>query len=122
MRTPQLLALAVALATSTMANPVPEMGNDLAARGALNNPAAPDEPGCTTTQVMFPQFTAGPTSTVWTSTATFTKSVDCGGCNEVQKSTLNMGPGPVVFFTTTVTAETASTTTVYACSTSAAGQ
>ncbi|KIE02445.1 hypothetical protein MAJ_01479, partial [Metarhizium majus ARSEF 297] len=122
MRTPQLLALAVALATSTMANPVPEMGNDPAARGALNNPAAPAAPGCTTTQIVFPQFKAGPTSTVWTSTATFTESVDCGGCNQVRTSTLNMGPGPVVFFTTTVTAEAASTTTVVACATSAAGQ
>ncbi|KAH0599754.1 hypothetical protein MHUMG1_02544 [Metarhizium humberi] len=122
MRTPQLLVLAVALATSTMANPVPEMGNDPAARGALNNPAAPDEPACTTTMPVFAKMTFGPTSTVWTSTATSTESVDCGGCNEVQTSVVYVGPGPVVFFTTTTTAETASTTTVLACATSAAGQ
>ncbi|KAK8920623.1 hypothetical protein H634G_02236 [Metarhizium anisopliae BRIP 53293] len=105
-----------------MANPVPEMGNDPAARGALNNPAAPDEPGCTKTMPVMPQMTAGPVETVWTSTATVTKSVDCGGCNEVQTAVMDLGPGPVVFFTTTTTVETASTTTVLACSTSAAGQ
>ncbi|QLI71501.1 uncharacterized protein G6M90_00g073510 [Metarhizium brunneum] len=105
-----------------MANPVPEMGNDPAARGALNNPDAPDEPGCTKTIFVAPQMTAGPVETVWTSTATSTQSVDCGGCNEVQASTMFWGVGPVVSFSTTTTAETASTTTVYACSTSAAGQ
>ncbi|KAK9445834.1 hypothetical protein VB005_00948 [Metarhizium brunneum] len=105
-----------------MANPVPEMGNDLAARGALNNPAAPDEPGCTTTRPVAPQWTAGPVETVWTSTTTVTETVDCGGCNEVQATPMYWGVGPAVFFTTTTTAETASTTTVYACSTSAAGQ
>ncbi|KID71737.1 hypothetical protein MAN_01336, partial [Metarhizium hybridum] len=105
-----------------MANPVPEMGNDPAGRGALNNPVAPDEPGCTTTINVPPHWTFGPTSTVWTSTATFTSSVDCGGCNEVEESTMNFGMGPVVFFSTTTTAEEASTTIVYACSTSASGQ
>ncbi|EXV01356.1 hypothetical protein X797_005452 [Metarhizium robertsii] len=105
-----------------MANPVPEMGNDPAARGALNNPAAPDESGCTATQRVAPHWTFGPTSTVWTSTATSTESVDCGGCNEVEASTFFLGMGPVVSFTTTITAETASTTTVFACATSAAGQ
>ncbi|EFY85768.1 hypothetical protein J3458_005360 [Metarhizium acridum] len=109
MRTPQLLALAVALATSTMANPVP-------------NPAAADEPACTTTMIMGPKWTSGPTRTVWTSTTTATSEVDCGGCNDVTQSTLFLGVGPVVEFTTTTTMAEPSTTTAYACAASAANQ
>lgn len=62
-----------------------------------------------------PHFTWGPTRTVWTSTTTVTQEVDCGGCSDLQIVHLPFGPGPAVFFNTTVTATTASTTTVAAC-------
>jgi hypothetical protein len=77
--------------------------------------AAVEEP-CTTTAMRVPTFTWGPTETVWTSTATATQEVDCNGCDAVQVSYFPFGPGPVVFFTTTVTAATASTTTELVCS------
>ncbi|KAJ6780978.1 hypothetical protein PWT90_05403 [Aphanocladium album] len=62
-----------------------------------------------------PAFTWGPTSTVWTSTATVTHKINCGGCDTLQINYLPLGPGPAVFFTTTVTASTASTMTIPVC-------
>ncbi|QUC15961.1 uncharacterized protein UV8b_00202 [Ustilaginoidea virens] len=103
MRSPQMLSLAVALAAVATANPLPEQ-------------EAPTG-GCTKTIAVLPPFTWGPTSTVWTTTTTLTRPVDCGGCTSVATRDIEVGPGPVVFFTTTVTATGPSTTTVLACAT-----
>ncbi|PQK16246.1 hypothetical protein BB8028_0006g05670 [Beauveria bassiana] len=77
--------------------------------------AAVVEESCTTTVFHAAQYTFGPTQTVWTETATATQEVDCHGCDAIETSYLNFGPGPVVFFTTTVTAATPSTTTEMVC-------
>ncbi|TQV90686.1 hypothetical protein V2A60_006897 [Cordyceps javanica] len=101
-----ILAL-LAVATSTAsAKPV-------VAAAAEEAPASTT--ACVYTENRWPGYTWGPTSTTWTSTVTATNTVDCGGCDSAEYHDQYMGPGPVVFFTTTVTAETASTTTVMEC-------
>ena len=62
-----------------------------------------------------PRFTHGPVSTVWTATETVTRKINCGGCEQLAVQTLPFGPGPVIFFSTTVTAATPTTVTVPAC-------
>lgn len=86
---------------------------------ALAKPIAHDDgpaPNCPHTVFHAPQFTWGPVATVWTETKTVTTEVNCSGCDDLVVTTIPFGPGPVVFFTTTVTASTASTTTVPVCS------
>ncbi|PKS05965.1 hypothetical protein jhhlp_007798 [Lomentospora prolificans] len=81
---------------------------------------APDDQdngeGCTTTLFTVPQYEGGPTSTAWPSVETLTRAVDCGGCSSLVTSRLAIGPGPQVFYTTTVTVEAPSTTFEYVCS------
>lgn len=64
-------------------------------------------------------FTFGPVSTVWTTTTTVTEQFDCGSCRAIRPNIIPLGPGPVIFFTTTVTAEGPSTTYEAACGTGA---
>ncbi|OAA70391.1 hypothetical protein ISF_02365 [Cordyceps fumosorosea ARSEF 2679] len=99
--------LALAVAGTALATPMVAERNEM-------------RPDCTHTVNTWQAYTYGPTSTVWTETATATQTVDCQGCESAQYSELYFGPGPVVMFTATVTAETASTTTVLACSKTAA--
>ena len=73
------------------------------------------EEGCTSTLVQAEHFNLDPTETVWPGVETVTKLLDCGGCSELETMVLNMGVGPAVFRTKTVTAETPSTTLEYAC-------
>lgn len=110
MHAAQLIGLVAVMAASVQGNPVPQMDDEpnMAARDAY-------EAGCTLTVPIFPPFTAGPTYTVWTTTTTKTRHVDCGSCTAVTTSHLPFGPGPVVFFTTTVTATEPRKTTVLAC-------
>lgn len=70
---------------------------------------------CTTTAALFPTITFGPVYTVFTATTTATRLVDCGDCDTLAISHVHVGPGPVVFFTTTVTATTPAVTTVLKC-------
>ncbi|KAM3455884.1 hypothetical protein MY3296_002003 [Beauveria thailandica] len=100
----------------------------LAAAGAalatpidVRDAAAAVEESCTTTVMRMNPYTFGPTSTVWTETATETQEVNCSGCNAVATSDMYFGPGPVVFFTTTETATTATTTTEMVCSSTPTG-
>ncbi|KAM3504422.1 hypothetical protein MY10362_003583 [Beauveria mimosiformis] len=79
------------------------------------------EESCTTTMMQAPHYTFGPTSTVWTETATATQEVDCGGCDAVATSEMYFGPGPVVIYSTTVTAATPWTTTEWVCSSTPTG-
>jgi hypothetical protein len=81
-----------------------------------------DGPGnaCPTVKFVNPTLTFGPTSTFYTATATTTETLDCGPCIAVKPSTLALGPGPVVFFTTAITAPQPSYTTEYVCATHAA--
>ncbi|PQE03785.1 hypothetical protein CJF30_00006487 [Rutstroemia sp. NJR-2017a BBW] len=72
---------------------------------------------CTTTLNQFKTFNLGPTKTIYPKTVTVTDSVDCAGCSLTVKNL--GGVGPVVKFTTTVYAPGPTTTTVFACSTSA---
>ncbi|KAM3556439.1 hypothetical protein MY1884_005072 [Beauveria asiatica] len=83
--------------------------------------AAAVEESCTSTVMRMNTYTFGPTSTTWTETATETQEVDCGGCNAVATSDRYLGPGPVVFFTTTETATTPTTTTEMVCSSTPTG-
>ncbi|KAM3515920.1 hypothetical protein MY11210_000460 [Beauveria gryllotalpidicola] len=86
-----------------------------AAGTALATPIDARDETCTTTVMRAAQYTWGPTDTVWTSTTTATEEVDCHGCDAVQTAYWPMGPGPVVFFSTTVTAATPSTATTLVC-------
>lgn len=76
---------------------------------------APSTSGCTKQLFHAQAFTWGPVRTIWTSTATVTRKVNCGPCTALQLNYFPQGPGPVVFFPTTVTATTASTTTIPVC-------
>ncbi|KHN99326.1 uncharacterized protein MAM_03024 [Metarhizium album ARSEF 1941] len=109
MRTSQLLGLVAALATSAAANPVPQTTTAEAARPS----------SCTSTMIVFPTMTSGPVRTTWTATTTVTQYLDCGGCCKLKRERFPMGPGPAIFFTTTETMATPTTTTVFACATSA---
>ncbi|KAJ4159120.1 uncharacterized protein LMH87_008035 [Akanthomyces muscarius] len=104
------ILVALAAVGAAMAKPVAPNAAPEPTRAGDSSPSS-----CVHTVFHAPQYTWGPTETVWTSTATVTKEVDCGGCEELETTTLVFGPGPVVFFTTTVTASTASTTTVQVC-------
>lgn len=68
---------------------------------------------CLTTVVVQPSLSAGPTLTRYSTTATSTSQVPCGGCDLVVSTAL-LGPGPAGRFTTTVTSPTF-TATGYAC-------
>lgn len=105
----QILVALVAVGAA-MAKPVATNAGLEPTRAGDSSPSS-----CARTVFHAPQFTWGPTKTVWTSTTTATKAVYCGGCDELEITTLAFGPGPVVFFTTIVTASTASTTTVLVC-------
>jgi hypothetical protein len=89
---------------------------------AIGFPAIPivrrgkKKPLCTKLLVEAPSLTAGPTRTIWPETETVTDFIDCSDCTNLVHSTLNIGVPPVVIFKTTVTAETPSTKTVFACS------
>lgn len=104
----QLIGLAMAMASPASANPDPQTD-----KAGDEHEASP--PGCTKTIFGIPPWTTGPTRTIWTTTTTSTKYVDCGGCTAVAKSFLPLGPGPVLLFTTTVTAAEPRTTSVLAC-------
>ncbi|KAM3440981.1 hypothetical protein MY4824_001765 [Beauveria thailandica] len=96
-------------------------GAALATPMEVRDAAAAVEESCTHTVMKAPSWTSGPTSTVWTETATETQEVDCSGCNAVATSYMYFGPGPVVFFTTTETATTPTTTTEMVCSSTPTG-
>ncbi|QPH04694.1 hypothetical protein C2857_001904 [Epichloe festucae Fl1] len=104
----QLIGFAMAMASAANANPDAQTYN-----AGDEHEASP--PGCTKTIFGIPPWTAGPTRTIWTTTTTSTKYVDCGGCTAVARSYLPLGPGPVLLFTTTVTAAEPKTTSVLAC-------
>ncbi|KAM3521183.1 hypothetical protein MY4038_009134 [Beauveria bassiana] len=105
-----LLTILAAAAGTALATPID-----------VRDAAAVAEESCTTTVYHGAQYTWGPTQTVWTETATTTQEVDCHGCDAMETSYMNYGPGPVVFFTTTVTAATPSTTTEMVCSSTPTG-
>ncbi|KAM4062129.1 hypothetical protein HRG_008978 [Hirsutella rhossiliensis] len=112
-----LLAIAACLA-AVSANPLP--ANEAAAIPEAEmlvkeQPDAVRASECTTTVPVFPTFTFGPVRTVYTTTTTATHLVDCGGCNHLALSYVHLGVGPVVFFTTTTTAQTPAATTVLEC-------
>ncbi|KAK1765865.1 hypothetical protein QBC33DRAFT_589683 [Phialemonium atrogriseum] len=81
-----------------------------------------DEPStaaeCTHTQFVpiTPLLMSEHTRTIYTATDTITSHIDCSGCNLVHVSTVDyLNPGPVIHFTTTLTAESPSAATTYAC-------
>jgi hypothetical protein len=94
---------------------------DGARSGAMPPPPAPRAPmedeDCTAHVLAGQQFTHGPIKTVWTSTTTVTSPVDCGTCKHVMPSFYPIGPGPVIFFTSTVTATEPTTVSVPVCAT-----
>ncbi|KJZ79448.1 hypothetical protein HIM_00917 [Hirsutella minnesotensis 3608] len=107
-----VLAVAACVA-SVSANPMPAAEAAVVKDfGVVEQPAASH---CTTTVAVLPHFTAGPVKTVWTSTETAIRIMDCGACDAVDLRYIPLGPGPVVFFTTTVTAATPSITNVLQC-------
>ncbi|ERF75384.1 hypothetical protein EPUS_00177 [Endocarpon pusillum Z07020] len=69
---------------------------------------------CTSTIFIEPSIMAGPTSTVYPSTFTVTKSVDCGGCDSL--STIGGHIFIMVTPLTTVFASETATTTKMVCS------
>lgn len=76
--------------------------------------------GCTSTKVVpfpSPLPLSGAVKTVFTATATSTRHVDCGGCRFLAVSTGPdyLHPGPVVRFTSTVTAAAPVEETAYVC-------
>lgn len=80
-------------------------------------PPSPTAP-CTHTRLVQASYIAlgEQTKTVYTTTATTTSHIDCGGCNLLEVSTLDfMNPGPVIHFTTTETAEAPKTMTEFVC-------
>ncbi|OAQ62207.1 hypothetical protein VFPPC_07140 [Pochonia chlamydosporia 170] len=118
----QLVVLALALATSTMANPVPRVDNaedleDTEVRDVFQKSTAAKTPGCTTVIPILPAWTWGPTRTIWTTTTTATAHVDCGLCTAIARTYLNLGVPPVVIFNDTTTVAVPSTTTVLRCAT-----
>lgn len=73
---------------------------------------------CTFTKVIVPtpHLLGEGNKTVYTTTATETSHVDCGGCNYIAVSTTSfMHPGPVVQYTATTTAATPAAETAYVC-------
>ncbi|GAB0133427.1 hypothetical protein EsDP_00001837 [Epichloe bromicola] len=104
----QLIGFAMAMTSAANANPDPQ--TDKAGDEVIASP-----PGCTKTIFGIPPWTAGLTRTIWTTTTTSTKYVDCGGCTAVAESYFPYGPGPVLLFTTAVTAAEPKTTSVLAC-------
>lgn len=93
--------------------------------GIVDNAAGrSDDPGniCPIVEIVNPTFTFGPTSTFYTGTATTTRTVDCAPCMAPRPSSLALGIGPVISFTTTITAPEPSYTTEYVCSTHAAAE
>ncbi|KAG5999437.1 hypothetical protein E4U21_006817 [Claviceps maximensis] len=113
----KFIGVAVAMAGAVAAEDqrvdvhVPTAPNDIFKQPRQTN-------GCTLTLWEFPPFVFGPTRTVYTTTATTTSSVDCGLCKAVVTSDFPDGPGPVVFFSTTITEATPTTVTDFACETS----
>lgn len=117
------LCIVLALAGLASANPLPprddvsinaESGQEFAF--LLDNDRSGDSPGqCPKVVVRAPVWTWGPTRTVWTTTATATQIIDCGGCDQLTISDLFLGHGPVVFFTATTTATEPSITTELKC-------
>ncbi|RDA84339.1 hypothetical protein CP532_4959 [Ophiocordyceps camponoti-leonardi (nom. inval.)] len=85
------------------------------------NPSATQEAGssptsCKRTLPLIMPINLGPVRTVWTTTTTTTRFIECSACPQVTVSWLFLGVPPVARFTTTTTASTASTTSVLACS------
>ncbi len=73
-------------------------------------------PDCTSTRAVGVTATHGPVRTIWTSTATTTSHVDCGGCRFIALKTMDpYNPGPMVEFKSTETASAAITVTEYVC-------
>ncbi|OAA46151.1 hypothetical protein NOR_02904 [Metarhizium rileyi] len=112
MHTSKFLGLALALVTSTIANPVPQGGRNEHVEFEAREDASP---GCMKTMPLIEAFTWGPVETIWTTTTTTTHSVDCGTCTAVTSNYLHFGPGPVIFFTKTTTVAEPSTSIVLAC-------
>jgi len=78
----------------------------------------PKKSECTHTRLVQASYIAldEQTRTIYTTTATTTSHIDCGGCNRLYVTTLDfLNPGPVIHFTTTETAETPKTKTEYVC-------
>ncbi|KND91651.1 hypothetical protein TOPH_03687 [Tolypocladium ophioglossoides CBS 100239] len=109
--------LLLALAGLAPANPLPprddvnanaERGQDFAVvldndhAGASASASASGE--CTKLILKAPDWTWGPTKTLWTTTATSTRIIDCGGCDKYTMSYLFFGVPPVVIFDATTTA------------------
>ena len=76
-----------------------------------------EEEDCTAHVLTGPKYTHGPIKTVWTSTTTVSNPVDCGTCKHVMPTFYPAGPGPVIFFTSTVTATEPTTVSVPVCAT-----
>lgn len=120
MYTSQLLGITIALVGASMANPVPQMDNvaaigDLDGRDVIYDPTATSPSACTTVIPILPSWTWGPTRTIWTTTTTATKDVDCGRCTAIARTYFPFGVPPVVIFTTTTTVAGPSPTTVLRC-------
>jgi hypothetical protein len=78
---------------------------------------ADDPSNCTITKTVAIRPTWGPTRTIWTQIDTTISSLDCGAtCRHVAIKTVDfLHPGPVVIFTTTVTATEPTFRTRFAC-------
>jgi hypothetical protein len=134
MLTSHLFALAAALLGSSMASPVPQPGNaevrpmqpSTTAIASLENlpnldtgrpapkaPATTSAP-CTMIVPIADPWTWGPIRTIFTRTDTTTIGIDCGSCTAIDFVNWG-GVQPVPIFNETVTAEVASTLTVYDC-------
>ncbi|RDA92156.1 hypothetical protein CP533_5609 [Ophiocordyceps camponoti-saundersi (nom. inval.)] len=114
MMTPLLNALTLLLLTLT---PTATAQAELILPNPHPNPAASQETGsCHKMLPLVMPINLGPVRTVWTTTTTTTRSIECSACPEVTVSWLFLGVPPVARFTTTTTAKTASTTSVLACS------
>ncbi|EPS40955.1 hypothetical protein H072_5106 [Dactylellina haptotyla CBS 200.50] len=83
---------------------------------ALALPAADAAPAsqCTSTLRYLPTMNLSPTETVYLTTVTRVSHVDCSGCAAVTAVPVPLGPGPVVFKTTTTTVK-ATTTVNFSC-------
>ncbi|KZF24223.1 hypothetical protein L228DRAFT_259471 [Xylona heveae TC161] len=80
------------------------------------NPGGPIQ-FCTSTLTRLGTFTHGPTSTTYKHTSTSASSLDCNGCSYLSVTTKDLGVGPPVKYTTTVT-KPVTTTTEFVCATS----
>ncbi|KAH6610136.1 hypothetical protein Trco_000156 [Trichoderma cornu-damae] len=76
-----------------------------------------DGENCTARILQAPEFNLGPTRTVYTTTTTALRIVNCGACTNVSPISIPLGVPPVAVFTTTITAKEPYTDTEFVCGT-----